>query len=71
MSTLSLRSNGANAYGSGTGSRFTGIFGAILAEMRARRAARQVESMSDEMLRDIGVSRSNIDQAVRSGRSWA
>lgn len=41
---------------------------AIATEIRARRAARQVESLSDEVLHDMGIARAEIDQAVRFGR---
>ena len=68
MSTLSLRSSGANEFRGRTESRLTVFVSAVVAELRARRATRQVEAMSDEMLRDIGLSRASIDQAVRVGR---
>ena len=37
----------------------------VLAELRARRAAAELASMDDHMLRDMGVSRSEIDRIVR------
>ena len=54
-------------------SRWTGLLFAILsqvaaaltAELRARRAAAELAAMDDRMLRDIGVSRSEIERVVR------
>ena len=37
-------------------------------EIRARRAVRELASMNDYTLRDIGISRSHIDYVVRHGR---
>lgn len=48
-------------------SRITAIFHALRSEWRARRAARSVEALSDGMLHDIGLTRGEIDQAVRYG----
>lgn len=45
------------------------VFSSVVKEWRAHRAARNVESLSDEMLRDIGISRADIDVVVRYGRS--
>ena len=54
------------------GSRFgkvvRGAVQAMYAEWRARRAARNAASLSDEMLHDIGLARGEIDRAVRFGR---
>ena len=42
---------------------------ALRREMRARRAAAELASMNDRMLRDIGISRDEIEGVVRhSGR---
>ena len=54
-------------------SRWTSLLFAILsqlaasltAELRARRAAAELAAMDDRMLRDIGVSRSEIERVVR------
>jgi uncharacterized protein YjiS (DUF1127 family) len=50
----------------------TGIFAvltrvksALRAEVQARRAASELAGLDDRMLRDIGVSRSDIERAVR------
>jgi uncharacterized protein YjiS (DUF1127 family) len=50
----------------------TGIFAlltrvksALRAEMQARRAASELAVLDDRMLRDIGISRSDIERAVR------
>jgi uncharacterized protein YjiS (DUF1127 family) len=41
---------------------------AIANEVRIRRDMRKLESMSDHMLKDIGLTRAEIDRAVRYGR---
>jgi len=41
------------------------IISAIKSELRARRAAAQLASMDDRMLRDIGISRDEIGAVVR------
>jgi uncharacterized protein YjiS (DUF1127 family) len=41
---------------------------AVAEEVRIRRDTRQLMLMSDEMLKDIGLSRAQIDRAVRYGR---
>ncbi len=38
-------------------------------ELRLRRDARQLMALSDAMLKDLGVSRSEIEGAVRHGRA--
>ena len=38
---------------------------AVQSELRARRGAAELASMDDRMLRDIGISRSEIDSLVR------
>ncbi|MBV5324484.1 MAG: DUF1127 domain-containing protein, partial [Rhodospirillaceae bacterium] len=43
------------------------LHGLVLAH-RQRRAVARLESLSDHMLRDIGINRSGIDRAVRYGR---
>lgn len=37
---------------------------------RLRRAARMLEEMPDHMLSDIGISRGQIHDVLREGRSW-
>lgn len=39
-------------------------------EVQLRRATRRLEGMDDRMLGDIGISRADIDSAVRSGRRY-
>ena len=46
----------------------TALATAIEAELRARRAAAELASLDDYMLRDIGVVRGDIDRIVRGGR---
>jgi uncharacterized protein YjiS (DUF1127 family) len=41
---------------------------AIADEMRIRRDTRELMLMSDRMLKDIGLSRAQVDRAVRYGR---
>ena len=41
---------------------------AIAQEMRIRRDTRELMLMSDRMLKDIGLSRAQIDRAARYGR---
>ena len=49
-------------------SRVRGLFGALLREIRIRRALRDVSTLDDSMLCDIGLSRGGIEEAVRHGR---
>ncbi len=49
-------------------SRIGGLFGALLREIRIRRALRHVSTLDDAMLCDIGLSRGGLEEAVRHGR---
>jgi uncharacterized protein YjiS (DUF1127 family) len=42
----------------------------VRAELRIRRNTRELMGMSDSMLKDIGLSRADVDRAVRYGRGW-
>jgi uncharacterized protein YjiS (DUF1127 family) len=42
----------------------------IAEEVRIRRNTRELMAMSDSMLKDIGLSRAEVDRAVRYGRGW-
>lgn len=48
------------------------LFAAAVRRVRGwqqgRRAARELSQMSDAMLRDIGLERGDVDEAVRHGR---
>jgi MFS family permease len=44
------------------------IIRALAAEWRLRRAIRELESLEDHRLRDLGLTRRNIERAVRRGR---
>jgi hypothetical protein len=44
------------------------IVTAIVTEVRIRRDTRQLMAMGDHMLKDIGITRADIGDAVRSGR---
>ena len=70
MSTLSFTglSTARHREGAHPG-RISAFFGILAAEWRARRAMRRIDSLSDEMLHDIGLTRGEIDSAVRYGRS--
>lgn len=52
----------------------TGRVVSLLARVRRwatlRRAARMLEEMPDHMLSDIGISRGEIHDVLREGRSW-
>jgi uncharacterized protein YjiS (DUF1127 family) len=52
----------------GKPSRIRGLFGALLREIRIRRALRDVGTLDDNILCDIGLSRGGIEDAVRHGR---
>ena len=52
----------------GRPSRIRGLFGALLREIRIRRALRDVGTLDDNILCDIGLSRGGIEDAVRHGR---
>ncbi len=44
------------------------LFSAVMREIRLRRAMREVASLDDAMLHDIGLGPGNIEDAVRHGR---
>jgi uncharacterized protein YjiS (DUF1127 family) len=46
-----------------------GLFGAIVKEIRLRRALREVGALDDSALVDMGISRGGIEDAVRHGRN--
>ena len=46
---------------------FAAILGPLVRVYRARRQAEHLESFSDHLLADIGISRGDIDAAVRWG----
>jgi uncharacterized protein YjiS (DUF1127 family) len=53
---------------SGLGARIHAGVAALLTRWRIRKAARDLERLDDRMLRDIGVSRTEIGHVVRHGR---
>jgi len=55
----------ASAKSRGTPRNFNTLFGRIGEWMRHRRDTRLLESLSDEQLKDIGVSRAQIEALVR------
>jgi uncharacterized protein YjiS (DUF1127 family) len=46
------------------------LFALIAREGRVWRDIRRLAEFDDTMLRDIGIARAEIEQAVRRGRSW-
>jgi uncharacterized protein YjiS (DUF1127 family) len=49
-------------------SRLKSLFAAFMHEIEIRRALREVNSLDDAMLHDIGLAPGNIEDAVRCGR---
>ena len=45
-----------------------GLFGAVAYEIRMRRAIRDVNSLDDRTLVDIGLLQGSVEDAVRRGR---
>ena len=43
---------------------------AILREIRIRRSLRELDSLGDAMLHDMGVTRGGLEDVVRHGRAW-
>ena len=46
----------------------TALFGTIVRNFRNKRAAHALQMLDDHMLKDIGITRSDIDYVVRTGR---
>ncbi len=42
----------------------------LIRELRVRRAIRDMQDLDDGMLHDVGLSRGEIEEAVRNGRSF-
>jgi uncharacterized protein YjiS (DUF1127 family) len=63
-----LRTSLARAAWRGLRERAAGLARAISAEVRARATKRELEALSDHMLRDIGLHRDQIDCASRTPR---
>ena len=49
-------------------SRIRSLFGALRREIEIRRALREVSSLDDAMLHDIGLTPGNIEDTIRCGR---
>jgi uncharacterized protein YjiS (DUF1127 family) len=50
------------------GAKFKTRYGAIVAQMRRRRAIRELHALDDRALADIGIGRGDITNVVRFGR---
>ena len=68
MTSLSLFTANTTAPSRGRLGTLAAFASRVWAEFASRRAARSVEMLSDEGLRDIGITRSEIESAVRFGR---
>ena len=49
-------------------SRLTGLVAAVKREFEIRRALREVSSLDEAMLHDIGITPGSVEDAVRCGR---
>lgn len=49
-------------------SRLRSLFASILHEIEIRRALRDVSSLDDAMLHDIGLTPGNVEDTIRCGR---
>jgi len=49
-------------------SRIRSLFAAVLHEIEIRRALRDVSSLDDALLHDIGLTPGNIEENIRYGR---
>jgi len=68
MTSLSTAFHWASEASVAKPSGIRGLFGALAREIRIRRALRDVSSLDDNILCDIGLSRGGIEDAVRHGR---
>ena len=50
-------------------SRLAGLMAALMREIEIRRALREVSTLDDAMLHDIGIGPGGIEEAVRCGRA--
>jgi uncharacterized protein YjiS (DUF1127 family) len=70
MTTIAIPRSGGTSTGlSGTLDLARRGFASLARSYRIRQDRRALQSMPDHMLRDIGVSRSEIDSVLRYGRS--
>ena len=76
MSTLSTYRLTSSGSGPGVGrtrralihAGFVGLLGALAREHEIRRSIKELASLDDRMLRDIGLTRWDVERAVRFGR---
>lgn len=69
MSTLSIPFLSASEKTSSKPSRLRGLVSGLVREIRIRQALREVGSLDDAALLDLGVSRGGIEDVVRHGRT--
>jgi uncharacterized protein YjiS (DUF1127 family) len=60
---------GVSAFWSRVADRIAAAFSAAVREIRVRRAMRELSGMGEGMLRDVGLTRDDVERAVRYGRS--
>ena len=68
MTTLSTTFHWISEKAPAKPSRIEGLFRSLLREIRIRRALREIGTLDDAALFDIGLSRGGIEDAVRHGR---
>jgi uncharacterized protein YjiS (DUF1127 family) len=68
MSALSIVHECTSARIDRKPSRLAGLMAALMREIEIRRALREVSSLDEGMLHDIGISPGGIEEAVRCGR---
>ena len=69
MSALSIVHECTSARIDRKPSRLAGLVAALMREIEIRCALREVSSLDDAMLHDIGISPGGIEDAVRCGRN--
>jgi uncharacterized protein YjiS (DUF1127 family) len=66
--TYAYRAPRRGAFPASAARLLAGLVQALATELRVRRDTRRLMEMSDHMLSDIGLARSQVARAVRSGR---
>ena len=68
MSALSIVHECTSARTARKPSRLSGLMASLMREIEIRRALREVSTLDEAMLHDIGISPGGIEDAVRCGR---